>query len=87
MYPNDSPGPPDGDKQHEAGRTTRRQRRLPFWRQMLSIVQASFGVQSRENRERDFESGSPAGFIIAAVIFTAGFVLALMLVVNLVISG
>lgn len=59
-------------------------RRLPFWRMMLSVVQASFGVQSRENKERDFAHGSITGFIGAALVFTALFVLALMFIVSLV---
>lgn len=59
-------------------------RRLPFWRMMLSVVQASFGVQSRENKERDFAQGSITGFIVAALLFTASFVLILMFIVSLV---
>jgi len=61
--------------------------RLPFWRAVLSVIQAAFGVQSKENRKRDFSQGSIASFITAAVIFTAIFVLALILVVRLVLSG
>lgn len=59
-------------------------RRLPFWRMMLSVVQASFGVQSRENKERDFAHGSVTGFIVAALVFTVLFVLILMFIVSLV---
>ncbi|MEX1197240.1 MAG: DUF2970 domain-containing protein [Pseudohongiellaceae bacterium] len=58
--------------------------RLPFWRMMLSVIQASFGVQSRENKERDFAQGSITGFIVAALIFTVLFVLILMFIVSLV---
>lgn len=61
-----------------------KQRRLPFWRMMLSVLQASFGVQSRENKERDFTQGSIAGFIAAALIFTVIFVVGLMIIVSLV---
>jgi len=61
-----------------------RKGKLPFWRQMISVVQASFGVQSKENKERDFASGSIGGFIAAAIIFTVVFVLALIVVVRLV---
>lgn len=60
------------------------QRRLPFWRMMLSVIQASFGVQSRENKERDFAQGSITGFIVAALVFTVLFVLILMFIVSLV---
>lgn len=62
-------------------------RRMPFWRAVLSVIQAAFGVQSEENRNRDFTQGSIASFIAAAIIFTVIFVLVLMLVVRLVLSG
>ncbi len=59
-------------------------RKLPFWRMMISVIQASFGVQSQENKERDFSQGSIGGFIAAALIFTVLFVVALMFIVSLV---
>lgn len=61
-------------------------RKLPFWRMMLSVIQASFGVQSRENKERDFAHGSITGFIVAALVFTTLFVLILMFIVSLVVD-
>ncbi|MDC0598895.1 DUF2970 domain-containing protein [Gammaproteobacteria bacterium] len=59
---------------------------MPFWRVVLSVIQASFGVQNKKNRERDFQQGSPLPFIIAALIFTVLFVLTLVFVVKLVLS-
>ncbi|MGM0633139.1 MAG: DUF2970 domain-containing protein [Pseudomonadota bacterium] len=59
-------------------------KKLPFWRMMISVIQASFGVQSQENKERDFAQGSIGGFIAAALIFTVLFVVALMFIVSLV---
>ncbi len=59
--------------------------KLPFWRTMLSVMQASFGVQSKENKERDFANGSVKGFIVAALIFTAVFILTLVTVVRAVL--
>jgi hypothetical protein len=61
-------------------------KRLPFWRMMLSVIQASFGVQSKENKERDFTSGSITGFIVAALIFTAVFIFVLIGLVNVVLD-
>tara|TARA_R100001377_G_scaffold72339_1_gene48124 strand:+ start:837 stop:1046 length:210 start_codon:yes stop_codon:yes gene_type:complete len=61
------------------------QAKLPFWKTMLSVMQASFGVQSSANKERDFANGSVKGFIVAAVIFTALFILTLVVVVRLVL--
>jgi hypothetical protein len=60
--------------------------RLPFWRMMLSVIQASFGVQSKENKERDFASGSIKGFIVAALIFTTIFIFVLIGVVTMVLD-
>jgi hypothetical protein len=62
------------------------QRQLSFLQTMLSVVQASFGVQSSKNKQRDFEKGSLKGFIAAALIFTVLFVLTLAVVVNIVLS-
>jgi hypothetical protein len=59
--------------------------KLPFWRTMLSVMQASFGVQSKENKERDFANGSVKGFIVAALIFTTVFILTLVTVVRAVL--
>ncbi|MAM71994.1 MAG: hypothetical protein CMP91_12710 [Gammaproteobacteria bacterium] len=53
---------------------------------MLSVIQASIGVQSEENRKRDFTQGRLLPFIIAALIFTVSFVLLVMLVVRLALS-
>ncbi|MGB4248204.1 MAG: DUF2970 domain-containing protein [Pseudohongiellaceae bacterium] len=59
--------------------------RIPFWRMMLSVMQASFGVQNKKNKERDFSSGSITGFVVAALIFTAVFVLVIVSVVRMVL--
>lgn len=58
---------------------------IPFWRAVLSVLQASFGVQSSRNRERDFQSRSIMPFVVAALLFTVVFVLALVGVVALVL--
>jgi hypothetical protein len=60
--------------------------KLSFWKMLLSVMQASFGVQNRKNKERDFASGSIKGFVVAALIFTVLFVLTVASVVNLVLS-
>ncbi len=60
--------------------------KLSFWKMMLSVMQASFGVQNRKNKERDFASGSIKGFVVAALIFTFLFVLTVATVVNLVLN-
>lgn len=62
------------------------QKKIPFWRVMLSVIQASIGVQNSKNRERDFSQGKLLPFIVAALIFTSCFVLAVMLAVNLALG-
>lgn len=54
---------------------------------LLSVLAAAVGVQKRGNLEKDFNQSSPVPFIIAGVVFTALFVLALVLVVKLVLSN
>ena len=61
------------------------QKKLPFWRVLLSVIQASFGVQTDANKARDFEQGSIMGFVAAALIFTFAFIMALVLIVSLVL--
>lgn len=50
-----------------------------------SAVAAAFGVQSARNRQRDFKHGKARNFIIAGVLFTAVFILALVLIVKLIL--
>jgi len=66
-------------------RETKSEEKLPFWKMLLSVVQASFGVQNKKNKERDFASGNIKGFIVAALIFTVLFVVTVATVVNLVL--
>ena len=75
------------DQQQGESKNGGQQEHIPFWRVVLSVIQASFGVQSRQNRERDFKQGQALPFVIAALVFTAVFVLLLMLAVKLVLSA
>jgi hypothetical protein len=59
---------------------------LSIWQIAASTVAAAFGVQSKANKDRDFQSGNPVHFIIAGIVFTALFVIALIVVVNLVLG-
>lgn len=58
---------------------------------LLKIIQSmlagALGVQSSKRYEEDFTSGSPWAYIIAAIIFGAGFVITLMLIVKWVLSS
>ena len=50
-----------------------------------SVLAAGFGVQSKENKLRDFSRGKPLQFIAAGLIFTLGLLAALVAVVSLVV--
>ncbi|QSP93781.1 DUF2970 domain-containing protein [Marinobacter salinisoli] len=54
---------------------------------LQSILAGAFGVQSDKRRQEDFASGSPWPYIIAGVLFTAGFVIGLILIVNMVLAS
>jgi hypothetical protein len=49
-----------------------------------STLAAAIGVQSKENRERDFEAGNAGTFIVAGVLFTVLFVATIVVVVSAV---
>ncbi len=51
-----------------------------------SIFAAAFGVQSSENRERDFNQGRLHHFIIGGLVFTACFVGIVYLLVQLALN-
>lgn len=71
----------------EAEKTAQEQRErdLTLLQVMGSVFAAGFGVQSKENKVRDFTRGKPIHFIIAGLVFTIGFLVALILVVNMVV--
>lgn len=62
------------------------QSQLSFKQTLVSVMRASFGVQNRKNKERDFQRGSPAAFFCAALIFTTVFVGALVTIVSVVLG-
>jgi hypothetical protein len=60
---------------------------LTLWQLIGSALAAGFGVQSSENRKRDFSRGKPGQFIAIGIIFTVLFVLVMIGVVNLVLGA
>jgi hypothetical protein len=50
-----------------------------------SVLAAFIGVQSEANRKKDFENGSLSTYVIAGLIFTALFVLAIIFLVSTVV--
>lgn len=58
---------------------------MTWFRYLLSVLQAFFGVQSAENRERDFEEGNPVIFFLLGILITVIFMASLFLFVNHVV--
>lgn len=58
-----------------------------LWEVIKSVLAAFFGVQSSQNRERDFTKGNPLHFIIIGIILTTIFVLTVYGVVRLVLAS
>lgn len=54
---------------------------------MFSVFASAFGVQTSENRKRDFTRGNPIHFIVSGIVFTAVFVVLILMLVNSVISN
>ena len=54
---------------------------------IISVLRAFFGVQSLENRDRDFEQGNPIIFFALAIVLTIMFVAGLFLFVNHIVLG
>jgi hypothetical protein len=75
------------EQQDEESKTRETSENLSFWQVVLSVIQASFGVQSQKNRERDFKQGNLVTFIVAALIFTSLFVGTLLLIVKSVLNS
>lgn len=74
------------DQQPPESKDSEDPKNIPFWRVVISVIQASFGVQNPANRDRDFKQGKMLPFIVAALLFTVAFVLALVFVVSLVVD-
>ncbi len=52
---------------------------------MKSVIAASFGVQTKSNRERDFNQGKFHHFVIGGILFAILFVLFLVGLVKVVL--
>ena len=53
---------------------------------LQSTLAAAFGVQSQQNRVKDFEEGNAGWFILAGIVFTVIFIFTVLTVVNLVVA-
>ncbi|AKE51438.1 DUF2970 domain-containing protein [Kangiella geojedonensis] len=53
-----------------------------FWSTVQSVLGAMFGVQTEQQREKDFEKGSAVQFIVGGIIFVVVFILTILYFVN-----
>lgn len=53
-----------------------------FWAVVQSVLAAGIGVQSRANKERDFNHGKPLHFIVGGIVGTLCFVAGVWLLVQ-----
>lgn len=73
------------EQREEEGQSSPGRGGLTVWQVVKSTLAAALGVQTEAARRRDFTEGSPAPFIIAGIVFTAVFVIVLVVIVNVVI--
>ncbi|WP_084266991.1 DUF2970 domain-containing protein [Shewanella marina] len=59
---------------------------MNIWQVISSTLLAFLGVQSQQNRRRDFAQGSPIVFIITGIVMAILFVIVLIILVNLVLN-
>lgn len=52
-----------------------------------SVFRAWFGVQTEENRKRDFSSNNPVPFIVAGIVFALIMIIGVIIAVNVAMSG
>lgn len=52
-----------------------------------SVLASFFGVQSDKNRQRDFQYGNPAQFIIVGIVLTVVFIIGMIMIVRLILAS
>lgn len=61
--------------------------KVSFISVIQSTLAAAIGVQSEKNRQRDFKHGKPIYYILSGLIFVILFIVTIIIIVNLVLSG
>jgi hypothetical protein len=54
---------------------------------LQSVLAALFGVQSEQKRLKDFQSPKPLPYILVGIVLVIGFVVALVIIVNTILSA
>lgn len=58
-----------------------------FWSVVRSVLAAGIGVQSKANKERDFQQGRPLHFIVGGLLGTLAFIGLVWLLVQYLIHS
>ncbi|WP_076412413.1 DUF2970 domain-containing protein [Shewanella sp. UCD-KL12] len=59
---------------------------IKFWQLFLTTAAAFFGVQSEQNRQRDFQSSSPLPFILMGILLAVILIITLIFIVKQVLA-
>ena len=59
---------------------------IPWWRVVLSVLAAFFGVQSQRNQLRDFASNNFLPFLISGLVLLFGFMGVVFVLVKLALA-
>ncbi len=59
---------------------------MEFLRAIKSVMAAMIGVQKKKNLEEDFSKKSAMPFIVAGIVMTLVFILAVWIVVNIALN-
>ena len=57
---------------------------MNLWQTIKSVLSALIGVQSSENRERDFKKGNPVVFLIVGLAITIVFLSTILSLVKVI---
>jgi|11BtaG_2_1085332.scaffolds.fasta_scaffold20839_2 hypothetical protein len=57
---------------------------MSLWQTIKSVLSAFFGVQSTDNRERDFKKGNPVVFLIVGLAITIVFLGSILSLVKVI---
>ena len=60
--------------------------KLTFWQVLTSTLAGALGVQSKANRERDFDKGKGWQFIAMGIGFTVTFVVTIVIIVQAILT-
>lgn len=62
-------------------------KKVGFFTALLSVMAAAFGVQKKQNMERDLNAANPLTYVAAALVFLAIFIASIALVVSWVVPN